>query len=525
LARERYDYHEALLRYGEALKSSAFEAEDEPRISVKYASALFFGREPENARKWFDRALTIHRLSGITSSNAVEAGTLLLRLSRQYWLNADTISALALISEAVQLGTMAKNAAFSARANLAMAHYLILLGRHEAAEPFFEQAGNVLQSDQPETRAVSLTQRAILYSARGNRDDAYALFEEAAEVAKALPDGYQVTSIWDDYAIWAMALGDLGSAQVCWERALLVARDRHIAWRIVYLSLRYAQFLLELEQYDRARELVLDALTYDIVTPCVSVLVAAAGLRLGTILNDEGLTRRCVQEGAIDYAFLSGEPGRIGPLVSAAIRSHTAQGKHREAVALLSRGIKGLLSADHAWDVLLDAAIIGGESDQRTARSLLARRAALPNGRVALAYLKLFDANIAQRRKRADVRDRHGIAAAAMFESIGWLAHRRMALSLIAPSAQKKQGLQKNSLRSSFRPVVAGASKLTKREEEIAELVLQGFTNRDIARELSISENTVESHMTSIMNRLGIRSRHQLVDTLTVAESGMTPPV
>jgi DNA-binding NarL/FixJ family response regulator len=52
------------------------------------------------------------------------------------------------------------------------------------------------------------------------------------------------------------------------------------------------------------------------------------------------------------------------------------------------------------------------------------------------------------------------------------------------------------------------------REQEVAELVLKGLTNRAIADALRISENTVETHMASIMTRLGIRSRHQLAEAL-----------
>jgi DNA-binding NarL/FixJ family response regulator len=52
------------------------------------------------------------------------------------------------------------------------------------------------------------------------------------------------------------------------------------------------------------------------------------------------------------------------------------------------------------------------------------------------------------------------------------------------------------------------------REQQVAELVLQGLTNRAIADALSIKERTVESHMTSIMSRLGVRSRHQLLGIL-----------
>jgi DNA-binding NarL/FixJ family response regulator/tetratricopeptide (TPR) repeat protein len=492
----RYDYPEALLRYGEALNVATIEADDELRLSQKYASALFFGREPESARVWFERALDGYRRSGITARNAVTAGTLLLRLSRQYWLNADTVAALPLISEAIRLSTIAKDPAFSERANLAMAHYLILLGRHQAAEPFFESAGSVLRSDRPETRAVSLTQRAILYAAKGNKDEAYAHFEAAVGAAKALPDGYQITSIWDDYGIWALALGDTATAQLCREQALFVARDRHIAWRIAYLSLRYADLLVELEQYEHARDLVLDALALDIQTPCVVVLLASVGLSLSSALDDEGLRRRCYSDGAVTYALRSGEPGRIGPLLSAAVRRHVTRGEDREAKRLLRRGMTSILSADHAWDLLVDAARLGAQPDRQRARALLAARAALPHGRVASAFVQLFDGKAAK--------------ATREFEVIGWRAH-------TAKGAPKKA--------VTFRTLLGNLSSLTKREEEVAHLVLKGLTNRAIARELAISEHTVESHMTSIMNRLGIRSRHQLTDTLAVGDSRMTPPV
>jgi DNA-binding CsgD family transcriptional regulator/tetratricopeptide (TPR) repeat protein len=495
IACARYDYPEALLRYDEALKGSSIGFEDELRLSPTYANVLFFGREPENARGWLAGALNGYRSAGITPSNAVAAGTLLLQVARQCWLNTDTVSALPLIGEAIQLGTLANNRAFSERANLAMAHYLILLGRHEAAEPFFERAGNVLHSELPETRAVSLTQRAILFAAKGSKAEAYAHFEAAVAAAKALPDGYQITSIWDDYGIWAMALGDIATAQLCREQALFVARDRHIAWRIAYLSLRYADLLIELEQYDNARDLVLDALALDIATPCVVVLLATVGLKLSYAVDDEGLRRRCTNARAVDYALQSGEPGRIGPLLSAAVRWHIARDESSAAKSLLRRGLTSLLNADHAWDLLLDAARYGTQADRRHARTLLTARAYLPNNRVAAAYLKSFDGDHA--------------GASRDFASIGWRAH-----------ATKGRPASPGP---TFRTLLGDMTSLTKREEEVAQLALKGLTNRAIARELAISEHTVESHMTSIMNRLGIRSRHQLTNSLAVGDSRMTP--
>ena len=50
-------------------------------------------------------------------------------------------------------------------------------------------------------------------------------------------------------------------------------------------------------------------------------------------------------------------------------------------------------------------------------------------------------------------------------------------------------------------------SDLTPRELEILELVLNGYTNRAIAVEISISEKTVEFHLDNIYTKTGARTR------------------
>jgi DNA-binding NarL/FixJ family response regulator len=56
------------------------------------------------------------------------------------------------------------------------------------------------------------------------------------------------------------------------------------------------------------------------------------------------------------------------------------------------------------------------------------------------------------------------------------------------------------------------ALALTGRERQVAQLIRRGSSNRDVARVLDISEHTVERHVSSILSRLGLRSRWQLVD-------------
>lgn len=48
---------------------------------------------------------------------------------------------------------------------------------------------------------------------------------------------------------------------------------------------------------------------------------------------------------------------------------------------------------------------------------------------------------------------------------------------------------------------------LTAREREVLVLVAEGLSNRQLARALSLSERTVQTHLTSIMRKLGLGSR------------------
>src|SRR5581483_380170 len=55
-----------------------------------------------------------------------------------------------------------------------------------------------------------------------------------------------------------------------------------------------------------------------------------------------------------------------------------------------------------------------------------------------------------------------------------------------------------------------GRSLLTPRQREVAALVAQGLSNRQIAERLVITERTAESHVERIRTRLGFRSRAQI---------------
>ena len=70
-----------------------------------------------------------------------------------------------------------------------------------------------------------------------------------------------------------------------------------------------------------------------------------------------------------------------------------------------------------------------------------------------------------------------------------------------------------------FIDATAYTEQLTEREREILVLVTQGASNRQIAEHLYLTEGTVKNHMSSILNKLGVRDRTQAA--LKAKETGL----
>jgi two-component system response regulator NreC len=57
----------------------------------------------------------------------------------------------------------------------------------------------------------------------------------------------------------------------------------------------------------------------------------------------------------------------------------------------------------------------------------------------------------------------------------------------------------------------SGLSKLTPREQEILQLLAEGYSNQEIADKLVISPSTVHTHRTNLMEKLNLHKRFELV--------------
>ena len=149
--------------------------------------------------------------------------------------------------------------------------------------------------------------------------------------------------------------------------------------------------------------------------------------------------------------------------------------------------------------------------------------ARLPLGLAAATIGRLDDA-ARHLRAAAEINDRAGLrpfAAWARYQLARVLARRRRpgdreeAAALAASAAAIAQGLGMTPLRHRATELAASLAgkapgQLTARERDIAALVCQGLTNRQIAATVHISERTAENHVQHILTKLGFTTRAQI---------------
>jgi DNA-binding NarL/FixJ family response regulator len=80
----------------------------------------------------------------------------------------------------------------------------------------------------------------------------------------------------------------------------------------------------------------------------------------------------------------------------------------------------------------------------------------------------------------------------------------------LGPGLLEKFAASVGTSAAAAQPEPATPPNLTPREQEVLQLVGLGYTNRDIAQSLYISEGTVKTHVTHLLNRLNLRNRSQL---------------
>ncbi|MDH2423897.1 LuxR family transcriptional regulator [Sphaerisporangium sp. TRM90804] len=243
-------------------------------------------------------------------------------------------------------------------------------------------------------------------------------------------------------------------------------------------------------------------------TRYVPIMLAAAG----------GLIDLHLARGAMDGAVVEAERAAArlrrkgvwvwgAHLVPSAVTALACAGRVRAAAGLVAdyaRGIAGRVApAAHA---ALDAARGAlAAAEQRHAD------AACSFGRARRAYAALPQPYAAARAGECEARARLALGDGGAPPAFAELAERFGRLGATHDAARCRRVLRDIGLEHQVpRARARTAGALSQRETEVARLVSLGRTNREIADVLFLSTRTVESHVATVLRKLGVRSRTQV---------------
>ena len=111
------------------------------------------------------------------------------------------------------------------------------------------------------------------------------------------------------------------------------------------------------------------------------------------------------------------------------------------------------------------------------------------------------------------------VPAETLFEAVRVIAAGE---ALLAPAITRRLIAEFVRLRPRPQAPTNGLDGLTPRETEILGLVAEGLSNREIAHQLVLSDETVKTHVSHVLRKLGLRDRAQAV--VVAYESGLVVP-
>ena len=112
------------------------------------------------------------------------------------------------------------------------------------------------------------------------------------------------------------------------------------------------------------------------------------------------------------------------------------------------------------------------------------------------------------------------VTAESLFEAVRVIAAGE---ALLAPTVTRRLISEFAQQRpKTDAPPVTALAALTPRETQVLRLVAEGLSNPEIAGRLVVTEETVKSHVSRVLSKLGLRDRTQAV--VTAYESGLVVP-
>jgi DNA-binding CsgD family transcriptional regulator/tetratricopeptide (TPR) repeat protein len=492
-------YRAALNSYRRAFDLSANDATAHARLAIKVGNTAFHRGIATGADDWFN-TLPDKREPSAESPSQLQAQI------RTLWSSSRTADIVPLSERLLDSAIASNDAGLMLSTRLSLVMALLLLSRGDEAEHYLRAIDVRTLPQDPNLLSKYHRVCASTFASLGDAEMASESFAKALHYAEQEPDPYGYISVLQSYATCTALLGNLERSGGLFLAALKAARERNLGWIVASISLEYAQVLSRQANRHMAHAYVNQAVMEENRPPVLLESLAEIGIPIALECDDPYLLNQCADEEALTFAFRSNEPTRLGAVASSFARYFHKMDEPKKARALLAKALKYVKNADEACDLPIAVAEFGDERLFGPAREVLVRRTLLPNHKVASAHLHYFEAIIFERKGDVVGCAREAAAAADVFRKLGWTSH-ELAAAVLSETTNRARSSSDGSASQSI------SSELTLREQSVAQLAAVGLSNRAIGERLSISKRTVECHMTSILHRLGLRSRHQLLDS------------
>lgn len=349
---------------------------------------------------------------------------------------------------------------------------------------------------------------AVALAWSGDRAGTYELLNRAHDAA--LNEGYVHYAVGarERLAHHALLFGDVERAKIAVDEAIALAEARHLSEWLTRCLAAAAHLALDAGDLDRASQLVERGQTESSDRNTLA-LFAPSGAQLAVELRDDAALRAWSSEEIFDVALHSQLPAAAIAATVAALIGGSTVGAGAPVATALRRALLLADSAATAAELFTLAARYGNPEEVRLGTESLAGVIAPDRAYLKAHYLLARAYWLMRSGEATGWVDSAGDAARA-FNAMGlrrWTNDAMLLLVAQEPVTQRRQRGR------------SSGSVLTGREQQVAHLIRRGARNREVALALQISEHTVERHVSSILGRLGLRSRWQIVDPKRVGDN------
>ncbi len=357
--------------------------------------------------------------------------------------------------------------------------YWHIRGRLDEAAQALAEALAV--ADEPaRARADALNGLGVIVSLRGDVERGRPLLEEAIEFYQRAEDLRGESRAWAHLGNTLTILRDLAGARRAFDRGLAISRQSGEVW--------YEAFALYLSGW---------AATVD-----DDLAAAIDRASQGATLFERAGDRR-----AVGYA--------LAVLADCAVRD----GRAGEALRLLRTALSVFEELPERWGLLYASGIMTAACAARDDWPQVATLLGVLDSLTERTGGQLFPHQVAELEAIAAAAKRALGSAMAARTSAGKVIGRADSIAAaLWPSAHRVGGLEAGVTGPS-----PGAS-LTGREREVAQLIADGLTNRQIGARLFIAERTVDTHVGRILAKLGCASRAQVAAKVAASGSSFGAP-